>query len=149
MRISLHLRGLHLPLLDDGVMHLLTMLSGSLLPIPHGALIKAEGMDNGLHWTAIGKSCHHDHNQFRRLAKPFQHGSSSSTKRLFTPCTAIALPFAVTNPNVALSDLASCRTRRVRAKLVRRVHRLCCTLLHKHIMPWTVAFFNPPPNFTG
>ena len=39
------------------------------------------------------------------------------------------------------SDLASCGTRRILAKLFRRIHRLCCTVLHKHIMPGTVVFF--------
>jgi hypothetical protein len=32
------------------------------------------------------------------------------------------------NTNIALSDLASCRARLVRAKLFRRVHRLCACL---------------------
>src|SRR5258708_10957188 len=49
--------------------------------------------------------------------------------------------------NVAHSDLASCGTRLIRAKLFRRVHRLCCVGLHKHIMPRTVLFFNPSPQF--
>jgi hypothetical protein len=56
--------------------------------------------------------------------------------------TAIAIWVTTMNTNVARSDLASCRTRRVRAKLFRRVHRLWCTVLHKHIMPRTVNFFN-------
>ena|SRR5438552_18944832 len=47
--------------------------------------------------------------------------------------------------DVALSYFASCGTRLIRAKLFRRVHRLCCTLLHKHIMPWTVTFFQASP----
>src|SRR6266851_10380444 len=51
------------------------------------------------------------------------------------------------NTYIALSEFASCRTRRVRAKLFRRVHRLWCTVLHTHSMPWTVAFFKPPPQF--
>jgi len=50
-------------------------------------------------------------------------------------------------PNVARSDLASCRTRRIRAKLFRRVHRLSMFLLHKHIMPMVVAIFKPLPQF--
>ena len=45
------------------------------------------------------------------------------------------------NRNVALSDLASCGTRQVRAKLVRRFHRLCCVVLHRHTMPRTVSLF--------
>jgi hypothetical protein len=57
--------------------------------------------------------------------------------------TAIAIWVTTMNTNVARSDLASCRTHRVRAKFFRRVHRLWCTVLHKHIMPRTVNFFNP------
>src|SRR5215469_7517667 len=51
------------------------------------------------------------------------------------------------NANVALSDLASCGTRQIRAKLLRRVHRLLMVLLHKHIMPMSVAIFKPLPHF--
>ena len=39
MRIRLDVGGSHLPLLDEGLMHLLAMPSCSLLPIRHGALI--------------------------------------------------------------------------------------------------------------
>jgi hypothetical protein len=49
--------------------------------------------------------------------------------------------------NSALSGFASCRTRQIRAKLFRRVHWLCCTVLHKHIMQWTVTFFKLLPHF--
>src|SRR5438270_10265917 len=50
-------------------------------------------------------------------------------------------------PCFSLSYLASCATRLIGAKLFRRVHWLCCTLLHKHIMPRTVLFFKPLPQF--
>jgi hypothetical protein len=49
------------------------------------------------------------------------------------------------NTNGALSHFASCGTRQIRAKLLRRVHRLGCVVLHTHIMPRRVAFFKPPP----
>lgn len=51
------------------------------------------------------------------------------------------------NRNIALSDLASCATRPIRAKLLRRVHWLCCSVLHTHKMPGTVFFFNLFPLF--
>jgi hypothetical protein len=59
--------------------------------------------------------------------------------------TAIALPLAIMDTDIALFPLASCRTRRIRAKLLRRIHRLLMFLLHKHIMPTVVIFFKPPP----
>src|SRR5207244_12573046 len=45
---------------------------------------------------------------------------------------------------IALSDLSSCRTRQIRAKLKRRVHWLCCVCFHIHNMPMSVRFFKPP-----
>jgi len=49
--------------------------------------------------------------------------------------------------NIALSDLASCATHRIRAKLVRRVHRLLRCFFHKHIMPMGGAIFKLPLPF--
>src|SRR2546428_721233 len=46
--------------------------------------------------------------------------------------------------DIALSDLSSCRTRQIRAKLKRRVHWLCCVCFHIHNMPMSVRFFKPP-----
>ena len=51
------------------------------------------------------------------------------------------------NPNGARCGLASCGTRQVRAKLLRRVHWLLMFLLHKHIMPMGVEIFKPLPPF--
>ncbi len=49
--------------------------------------------------------------------------------------------------NVARSDMASCATRQIRAKLFRRVHRLLMFCLHKHIMPMVAVFFKSLPSF--
>lgn len=65
-------------------------------------------------------------------------------KRVFADLTAIALPLAIMDTDIALFPLASCRTRQIRAKLFRRIHRLVMFLLHKHIMPMFVTFFKPP-----
>ena len=51
----MHMHQIQLPLFDDVVLHVFTMLASSLSPVGHGALIKAESIDNGLHWTAIGE----------------------------------------------------------------------------------------------
>jgi hypothetical protein len=53
MRIGLHMVGLHPALLDDGVMHLLTVLSRSLLPRGYRAFIHLKGMHNRLEGAAI------------------------------------------------------------------------------------------------
>jgi hypothetical protein len=57
--------GIHLSLLDDGVMDLLAVLSCSLLPVRYRAFIPSRGVNNGLDWTSRGKQYHHDHHQFR------------------------------------------------------------------------------------
>jgi hypothetical protein len=46
---------IQLPLFDEVVMHVFTMLAGSVSPVGHGTLIKAEGMDNGCDFPAIGE----------------------------------------------------------------------------------------------
>jgi len=47
----------------------------------------------------------------------------------------------------ALSDFASCATRLIGAKIVRRVIGSVYCFFHKHIMPKTVLFFKPLPQF--
>src|SRR5258708_13943481 len=48
--------------------------------------------------------------------------------------TPVAWSIAIMHTALARSEFASCRTRRVRATVFRRVHRLCCPVLQKHIM---------------
>ncbi len=57
--------------------------------------------------------------------------------------TPVAWSVATMKTASARSEFA--RTRRVRANLLRRVHRLCCPVLEKHILPRTVFFSSPPP----
>src|SRR5438034_1905651 len=95
-------------------------------------------MHNGLNWAAIRQQADDDHDQFCWSAQSFHHRASSRAKGLFTRAAAIALRLIRMNANVARPDQASCGTRRIRAKLFRRIHRLCCTVLHKHIMPEAV-----------
>src|SRR5258708_36449738 len=128
-------------------MHALTLLPSAISPAGHRTLIQAVRLHNRLHWTTKGKPGDHDHNQLRCCSQPFEHGSSSGAKRLFADRAAIALPLAIMDPDVALSDLASCATRRIRAKLFRRFHRLCCGCLHTHNMPGSVIIFKLFPLF--
>src|SRR5260221_6096333 len=143
--VGLHLVSLHLPLFNDGLMHALALLPCPPLPGSYRAFIQPIRVHNGLDGTSVGQQAHHDHDQLRWRAQSFQHGSPSCIKGALAHPTAIAIWSATMNPHVARSEFASCRTRRVRAKLVRRVHRLWCTVLHTHIMPRTVDFFKPPP----
>jgi hypothetical protein len=78
---------------------------------------------------------------------PIDPSQQSCDKCLATDHAPIALTMTIMDANVALSDLASCATRHIRAKLIRRVHRLSMVLLHKHIMPMVVAIFKSLPQF--
>src|SRR5260221_985846 len=70
--ISLNMHQIQFPLLDHLLMHLLALFSCSISPLGYCALIKPEGMDNGLDRTPIRKKRHHDHNQFPWLAQALQ-----------------------------------------------------------------------------
>src|SRR5947209_2636931 len=113
-----------LPLFNHLLMDLLTMGPSSITPIRHGSLIQAKGMHNGLHWASIAQQSDDNHDEIHRFAQALQHRCSTATPGAFADLTAVTLPFAIMNADVALCFLASCGTRRVRAKLLRRVHRL-------------------------
>jgi hypothetical protein len=53
MRIRLHMMGLDLSLFYDGLMHLLAVLSCSLLPSSYRAFIYSIGVHNRLDWAPI------------------------------------------------------------------------------------------------
>ena len=139
--IGLNMDQVKSSLLDYCLMQPLAVIPGSISPPRHGSLIESKGVDNRLDRTAIREQGNHHHNELRWLAQPFHHGSTPGTKRVTAAATAIALPLAIMDANVALPDLASCRTRLVWAKLSGRVHWLFCCLLHTPTMPRTVAFF--------
>src|SRR5438132_9714666 len=96
--------GLHVPLLNDRLVHLVAMLSCSLLPSRYCALIQPICVNNSLHWTSVGQQYHHGHHHFHRCAQSFHHGASSCAKRLLTRATAISLGVRRVNTNIARSD---------------------------------------------
>jgi len=53
MRIGLHMLCLHPALLDNGLMHLVAVLSCSLLPLSYGAFIHPKRMHNRLDGASI------------------------------------------------------------------------------------------------
>ena len=145
--VGLHRHQVQARLLDDRLGKLLAGLPGAISPACSRPLIQIKGMHNGLDRTPRRQQGDHDHNQLGWLAQSFEHGSFPCAKGLTTDPTAVALSFAVMDAKVALSDLASCGTCRIRAKLVRHVHWLSMFLLHKPIMPMVVALFKPLPLF--
>jgi hypothetical protein len=73
--IGLHVHQVQLPLLNDGLMHLLALRSRSITPIGHGPFIQAESLDNGLKRASIGQERHDYYDQLHRLASAFEHRS--------------------------------------------------------------------------
>src|SRR2546423_14809713 len=76
------------------------------------------------------------------LRKPSNIVPRRATLGVFADLPAVALPFTIMNDNVALFFLASCGTHLIRAKLFRRVHRLCQCL---HMLQYAngCLFFQP------
>ncbi len=143
--IGLNVHQVQLPVFNDLLMHLVTMRSRSIAPIRHRPFIQAKSMDNSLKRASIGEQGHHNHDELHRFTQALEHRCLSGAERFFARFAAIALPFAIMDDDVAQTSLASCRTHRIGAKCFRRVHWLWCTLLHKHILPGTLDFFNSPP----
>src|SRR5260370_32356962 len=93
-----------------------------------------------------------DGTRLHRLVKsPHHQGAEALAKThslsLAALVTPVAWSVATMHTASARSEFAWCRTRRVGANLFRRVHRLCCTVLQKHILPRTVVFFKPSSYF--
>src|SRR5258708_9229594 len=80
-------------------------------------------MHNGLDWASIREQRDDNHDEIHRFAQALQHRSPTGTEGVFADLTAVALPFAIMNDDIALCFLESFRTRRVRAKLLRLVLR--------------------------
>ncbi len=131
--IRLNVHQVQLPLFNDLLVHLLTMCSRSIAPIRYGSFIPTKGMHNGLDGASIAPECHDNHDEIHRFTQALEHRSPTGTEGVFADLTAIALPFAIMNDDVALFLLASCGARLIGAKLVRRVHRLCrCLHMLQH-----------------
>lgn len=131
--IRLNAHQVQLPLFNDLLVHLLTMDSRSSAPIRYGAFIQPKGMHTSLDRASIGQERHDNHTELHRFTQALEHGSPTDTEGVFADLTAIAVPFAIMNDDGALFLLASWGTRLIRAKLFRRVHRLCrCLHILEH-----------------
>src|SRR6266487_3983008 len=82
-------------------------------------------MHNGLQRTPIRKQSYDQNNKLGWLAKSFQHRPRPSGKCSTTDFTTIALSLPIMNRNVAPMTETTCRTRRIGAKLKRRIHGFC------------------------
>ena len=131
--IGLNVHQVQLPLFNDLLVHLLTMGSRSIAPVRYGSFIQTKGMHNGLDWASIGQERHDHHDEVSGFTQALKHRSPMDAEGVFADLTAITLPSAIMNDDMALFSLASCGTRLIGAKLVRRVHRLCrCLHMLQH-----------------
>jgi hypothetical protein len=140
--IGLNMSQVELSLFNEGLMDLVAMDSCSIAPSSYGALIQSEGMHNRLNGASIGQERHYHDYQVYGFTQSLKHGSPTGAQRLVARLTTITLPFSIMDDDGARFSLASCGTHRIRAKCFRWVHWLWCTVLHKHILPGTLAFFN-------
>src|SRR6202035_3444990 len=92
----------------------------------------------------VGEQPYDQENELRWFAQSFEHRSRPSGKGSTADTTAVALSLAIMNPNIALIDQATCRTRRVGAKLNGRVHDFCLCF-HTDRMSSNASFFKIPP----
>jgi hypothetical protein len=146
--IGLHVPQIELTLPHDRFVDALALLSCPISPVGHGPFIQPKRLDDRLHGTSIGHQRDHDHDQLDWLAQPKEHGPAPFTKRLSTHFAAIPTPLFVMNRHRSLSGFASCRTRLILAKWLRRVHRLCSCCLHTLQYANGRLFFLDPPDLS-
>ena len=142
--VGLNMHCLELSLFKESMIDTLALLARTISPRGYRAFIQTIGLHNGLDRTPKGYEVTTITTNSVDVRNTRKHRSATKTKGSTTGATPVALSFAIVNCNVALSDLASCGTRHVRAKLVRRFHRLCCVVLHRHILPGFTLFSRLP-----
>src|SRR6266516_3864060 len=116
--IGLHVDQIELSLLDDGLMHSLTLQARTVAPRRDRAFIQTIGLHNCLHRASKCQKDHDNDHHIRRGAYSFKHRASTNTEGVFAHLTAIALPLAIMDRDIAQTSLASCATRQIRAKLL-------------------------------
>lgn len=104
--IGLNMYQVKRSLLDDGLMHLLTLPACPIPPIRYGALIQTKGMDKSLHWASVGQERHDNDYELRWFTQAKEHRSSAAAEGALADLTAVALPAAIMNDDIALVDLA-------------------------------------------
>jgi len=129
--IGLHLHKVELALLHQRLVHLLTLLACPIPPARYRALIQPKGVDNGLHWTAIGQQRHHCHDHLRWLAQSCKHRALLCTERFPAGLASVTWSLVSMTHDIALPDDPSCLTVQVRAKYLGGIH-LLCGCLHMH-----------------
>jgi hypothetical protein len=97
------------------------MLTCSQLPTCNRALVKREGSNNGLNWTAEGKQSDHLSNELLRVSKTVKGSARGLSKSLVTHHAFIATLLAGMHADVAFKKFASGRTVHIRTKYLRRV----------------------------
>src|SRR5437870_8131440 len=101
---------IELSLLDDGLMHSLTLFASAVAPRSHRAFIQSISLHNRLDRASKCQKRDYNDHQLRLGAQSIKHGAPTSTESPFAHLTAIALPLRIVDRDIDLADLASCET---------------------------------------
>jgi len=119
--------GLHLPQvagLDDlALVHLFAVLSGGLDPLLDGAGLKAEPGFDRLRRSAVRRQGQHLGDRLLRRAAPMEDGALAGAEGLAADVASVQMILLAVDHDVATANLPSCRTVRIVAKYLLRVHR--------------------------
>jgi hypothetical protein len=97
-------------------MNLLTMLTGSSVPITNRSFIQTKGFDDRLDWSSVRQQGDHLNHQFRCMTQTIENRAPRRGKRLLTNLTDTPLLFQTVRMDVAFAYLSSCRAIHIRAK---------------------------------
>jgi len=105
------LLGLHLPqvtrLLDQMLLHRLSLVAGTCHPTRHRPLVRAKRHDERLEWTPVGQQRHHQAHCLRRGPQAIEGRAFRGAERLVALRAEKALVLARVDANVALAGLSS------------------------------------------
>ena len=119
--VGLDVTGVRLPLLNDVLVDPLAALAHSRLTGSHGALVQAEGGDNGAYRAAKVQQGEHDHHQVRRLVQSLEGRPLGGNEGLSTGVAHIAAFLLTLDADVALPNLPSGGAGLVVTELARRI----------------------------
>jgi hypothetical protein len=116
--VGLHVDQIELSLLDNGLMYALTLFASAVAPGSHRPFIQSIGLHNRLHRASKGQKRDDNDYQLPCGTQSLKHGAAASAEGVLADPTTIALSLAIVDRDIALSNLASCATRQIRAKLL-------------------------------
>ncbi|HYN25454.1 MAG TPA: hypothetical protein VES69_10470 [Pyrinomonadaceae bacterium] len=103
-------------MLDQMLLHRLSMAASARPPVRYRPLVEAEGDHDGLEGTAMGQQGEHEGHGLRRGPQAIERGVLGGCEGLAALCTNEPLVLARVDANVTLAHLASGGTREIGAE---------------------------------